>query len=396
MTLITDSRSVKDICISLAREPFICIDTEFMREGTYWPRLCLIQLADSESNSFAVDPLAPHIDLAPLFDLLANKLVPKVIHAARQDIEIFFYLTGAAPNPIFDTQVAAMVCGFGEAVSYETLVRKLTDARIDKSSRFSDWSRRPLQKRQLEYALADVTYLPQIYRQLHEELVTKGRNGWVSEEMAALCSTAIYDLDPIDAWRKVKTRGAGPRTLAILREIAAVRERWARRHDLPRQRLIRDESLLEVASSRPNNAAQLGRIRGFSEGAAKGTLGSDLLKGIVRGLEVAKEECPQPPKQKETVNASRAAVELLKALLKMRCEQHGVAQKLVAKTSDLVEIAAGVSTVPALAGWRHDIFGSDALKLMGGTLALSINDGTICVIDAQVTNLKEEESANEV
>ena len=390
MTLITDSLSVKDVCISLAREPFICIDTEFMREGTYWPRLCLIQLADSESNSFAVDPLAPHIDLAPLFNLMANKLVPKVIHAARQDIEIFFNLTGATPKPIFDTQVAAMVCGFGEAVSYETLVRKLTDARIDKSSRFSDWSRRPLQKRQLEYALADVTHLPQIYRQLQEKLVTTGRNSWVSEEMAALCSPAIYDLDPIDAWRKVKARGAGPRTLAILREIAAVRERWARQHDLPRQRLLHDKSLLEVASSRPNNATQLGRIRGFSEGAAKGKLGSDLLKGIVRGLEVAKEECPQLPKQKETSNVSGATVELLKVLLKMRCEQHGVAQKLVAKASDLVEIAAGVGTVRALAGWRHDVFGSDALKLIDGTLALSVNDGTVRVINAHIVKLKDE------
>ena len=390
MTLITDSLSVKDVCISLAREPFICIDTEFMREGTYWPRLCLIQLADSESNSFAVDPLAPHIDLAPLFNLMANKLVPKVIHAARQDIEIFFNLTGATPKPIFDTQVAAMVCGFGEAVSYETLVRKLTAARIDKSSRFSDWSRRPLQKRQLEYALADVTHLPQIYRQLQEKLVTTGRNSWVSEEMAALCSPAIYDLDPIDAWRKVKARGAGPRTLAILREIAAVRERWARQHDLPRQRLLHDKSLLEVASSRPNNATQLGRIRGFSEGAAKGKLGSDLLKGIVRGLEVAKEECPQLPKQKETSNVSGATVELLKVLLKMRCEQHGVAQKLVAKASDLVEIAAGVGTVRALAGWRHDIFGSDALKLIDGTLALSVNDGTVRVINAHIVKLKDE------
>ena len=390
MTLITDSLSVKDICISLAREPFICIDTEFMREGTYWPRLCLIQLADSESNSFAVDPLAPHIDLAPLFNLMANKLVPKVIHSARQDIEIFFNLTGATPKPIFDTQIAAMVCGFGEAVSYETLVRKLTAARIDKSSRFSDWSRRPLQKRQLEYALADVTHLPQIYRQLHEKLVTTGRNSWVSEEMAALCSPEIYDLDPIDAWRKVKARGAGPRTLAILREIAAVRERWARQHDLPRQRLLHDKSLLEVASSRPNNAAQLGRIRGFSEGAAKGKLGSDLLKGIVRGLEVAKEECPQLPKQKETSNVSGATVELLKVLLKMRCEQHGVAQKFVAKASDLVEIAAGVGTVRALAGWRHDIFGSDALKLIDGTLALSVNDGIVRAIDAHIIKLKDE------
>ena len=390
MTLITDSLSVKDICISLAHEPFICIDTEFMREGTYWPRLCLIQLADSESNAFAVDPLAPNIDLAPLFNLMANKLVPKVIHAARQDIEIFFNLSGATPKPIFDTQVAAMVCGFGEAASYETLVRKLTDARIDKSSRFSDWSRRPLQKRQLEYALADVTHLPQIYRQLQEKLVTTGRNSWVSEEMAALCSPAIYDLDPIDAWRKVKARGAGPRTLAILREIAAVRERWARQHDLPRQRLLHDKSLLEVASSRPSNATQLGRIRGFSEGAAKGKLGSDLLKGIVRGLEVAKEECPQLPKQKETSNVSGATVELLKVLLKMRCEQHGVAQKLVAKASDLVEIAAGVGTVGALAGWRHDVFGSDALKLIDGTLALSVNDGTVRVIDAHVIKLKDE------
>ena len=388
MTLITDSQSVKDICLHLVHEPFICIDTEFMREGSYWPRLCLIQLADSKSNSFAVDPLAPDIDLTPLFDLMANELVPKVIHAARQDIEIFFYLTGAVPTPVFDTQVAAMVCGFGEAASYETLVRKLADSRIDKSSRFSDWSSRPLQKRQLEYALADVTHLPRIYRHLYEKLTTTGRSSWVSDEMAQLCSTAVYDLDPMDAWRKIKTRGAGPRTLAILREVAAIRERWARQRNLPRQRLVRDESLLEIASSRPNTTAELARIRGFSAGAAKGRLGSDLLKGIARGLLVAAENCPHQPKRKDNVTASGAVVELLKVLLKLRCEQHGVAQKLVATTSDLAEIAAGVDNVPALDGWRYDIFGSDAHKLIGGTLALSVRGNAISVSDSNVVKVK--------
>ena len=389
MTLITDSHSVKDICLNLADEPFICIDTEFMREGTYWPRLCLIQLSDSKSNAFAIDPLAPDIDLSPVFGLMANELVPKVIHAARQDIEIFFYLTGTVPKPIFDTQVAAMVCGFGEAASYETLVRKLTDSRVDKSSRFSDWSTRPLQKRQLEYALADVTHLPRIYRHLYEKLTTTGRSTWVSEEMAALCSTEIYDLDPMDAWRKIKARSSGPRTLAILREIAAIRECWARQRNLPRQRLVRDQSLLQIASSRPNTAIELARIRGFSEGAAKGRLGSDLLTGIARGLGIAAENCPRYPKRKENVNASGAVVELLKVLLKMRCEQHGVAQKLVATSSELVEIAAGIDNVPALNGWRYNIFGSDARKLIEGTLALSVKGNAISVTEAnsaKVTN----------
>ena len=388
MTLITDNHSIKDICLNLALEPFICIDTEFMREGTYWPRLCLIQLSDSKSNACAIDPLAPDIDLSPLFDLMANKLVPKVMHAARQDIEIFFYLTGTVPKPIFDTQVAAMVCGFGEAASYETLVRKLADSRVDKSSRFSDWSTRPLQKRQLEYALADVTHLPRIYRHLYERLTTSGRSTWVSEEMAELCSTAIYDLDPMDAWRRIKARGAGPRTLAILREIAAIRERWARQRNLPRQRLVRDESLLQIASSRPSTAVELAGIRGFSEGAAKGKLGSDLLKGIARGLRVTTENCPRYPKRKENVNASGAVVELLKVLLKMRCEQHGVAQKLVATSSQLAEIAAGIDNVPALDGWRYKIFGSDARKLIDGTLALSVHGNAISVTNANAPKMK--------
>ena len=385
MTLISDSSSLKDMCTTLAQESFVCIDTEFMREGTYWPRLCLIQLADPKGNAFAVDPLISDINLVPLFDLMSNEKVPKVIHAARQDIEIFFYLTGTAPRPIFDTQVAAMVCGFGEAASYETLARKLANTRIDKSFRFSDWSARPLQTRQLEYALADVTHLPKIYDTLQKQLIRTGRGSWVSDEMSALCKTEIYDLDPMDAWRKVKTRNAGPRTLAILREITAVRESWARQQDVPRQRIIRDVSLLEVASSRPKTHAQLARIRGFSEGAARGKLGSDLLKGVARGIGVKDEECPKPPARTATATGSGSVVDLLKVLLKACSEKHGVAQKLVATASDLVEIAAGVSTVPALAGWRYDIFGCDALKLKNGTLALSVTDGTVSITESHIS-----------
>ena len=385
MTLISDSSSLKDMCTTLAQESFVCIDTEFMREGTYWPRLCLIQLADPKGNAFAVDPLISDINLVPFFDLMNNEKVPKVIHAARQDIEIFFYLTGTAPRPIFDTQVAAMVCGFGEAASYETLARKLANTRIDKSFRFSDWSARPLQTRQLEYALADVTHLPKIYDTLQKQLIRTGRGSWVSDEMSALCKTEIYDLDPMDAWRKVKARNAGPRTLAILREITAVRESWARQQDVPRQRIIRDVSLLEVASSRPKTHAQLARIRGFSEGAARGKLGSDLLKGVARGIGVKDEECPKPPVRTATATRSGSVVDLLKVLLKACSEKHGVAQKLVATASDLVEIAAGVNTVPALAGWRYDIFGCDALKLKNGTLALSEKDGTVSITESHIS-----------
>ena len=388
MTLISDSRSLKDMCNTLAQESFVCIDTEFMREGTYWPRLCLIQLADSKGNAFAVDPLISDINLVPLFDLMSNEKVPKVMHAARQDVEIFFYLTGTAPRPIFDTQIAAMVCGFGEAASYETLARKLANTRIDKSFQFSDWSTRPLQTRQLEYALGDVTHLPKIYYSLQDQLIRTGRGSWVSEEMSALCRTEVYDLDPMDAWRKVKTRNARPRTLAILREITAVREDWARQKDVPRQRIVRDQSLLEIASSHPKTHAQLARIRGFSEGAARGRLGSDLLKGVARGISVENEECPKPPARNATATASASVVDLLKVLLKARGEKHGVAQKLVATASDLVEIAAGVNTVPALAGWRYDIFGCDALKLKNGTLALSVKDGTISITESHISKPK--------
>ena len=377
MDIITDNNSLKELCQKLNKDPFVCIDTEFMREGTYWPRLCLIQLADPQGNTFVVDPLATNIDLGPFCSLLTNESLQKVLHAARQDMEIFFHLIGSVPKPLFDTQIAAMVCGFGEAASYETLVRKLAGAQIDKSSRFSDWSKRPLEKRQLSYALSDVAHLPEIYKKLHTTLTGTGRSSWVQEEMDALCNSDLYAAEPKDAWKKIKSRGAGARTLAVLRELATVREISARRHNIPRQRLLKDASLLEVASACPRNETQLARIRGLSEGTARGKLGSEILNAITRGLNIPQEERPRPQNHKENLPVSAPVVDLLKVLLKTKCEQHGVAQKLVAKNSELIQIAAGHDTVPALKGWRYHIFGSDALKLRDGILSLSINNGEV-------------------
>lgn len=377
--IISDNKSLGNLCQHLEECQFVCIDTEFMREGTYWPNLCLIQLADPGGDTFIIDPLTPEIELKPFFRLLKKKELLKIFHAARQDLEIFFNLTGSVPTPIFDTQIVAMVCGFGDSASYETLAKQLAGARLDKSSRFSNWSSRPLEKRQLSYARSDVAHLPKIYEELQKTLLDTGRTNWVKEETENLCSTDLYTLKPENAWERIKSRNAKPKTLAVLREVAAVRETWARQLNIPRQRLIKDESLLEVASSCPNNTAQLGRIRGFSEKAAKGKLGSDFLKAITRGANVPREQYPSPNIRRDTVNASGAVVDLLKVLLKLKCEQHGVAQKLVAKNSDLVQIAAGNTSVKALTGWRYSIFGSDALKLCNGTISLHVSSGEISI-----------------
>ena len=261
---------------------------------------------------------------------MTNPKITKVLHAAHQDIEIFLHLTGQLPHPIFDTQIAAMVCGFGESASYENLARKIADVRIDKSSRFSDWSNRPLAKRQLQYALSDVLHLPQIYLTLREQLAETQRGIWIADEMAALGKIEEYIINPTNAWKKIKTRGANSRTLAVLREVTAVREEWARHRDMPRQHVIRDQSLLEISSSRPADPAELGKIRGLQTNIAKSKLGSDLLQAVNRGVALAADKCPQPPKRSENVQAPTATVDLLKVLLKLRADQHSIAARLVA------------------------------------------------------------------
>jgi ribonuclease D len=371
MTLITDNAALAKFCEVWQEADFITVDTEFMREKTYWPILCLIQIAGPDSAA-AIDPLAPGIDLAPVLDLLNNKLILKVFHAARQDIEIFFRLTGKVPAPLFDTQVAAMVCGFGEAASYETLAAKLAGAAIDKSSRFTDWSRRPLSERQLQYALADVVPLRKVYEKLAARLDKTGRAGWVADEMAVLNDPKIYRPDPADSWRRLKPRTNSRRTLALVQALAAWREQAAQKRDLPRNRLVRDEALLEIAAHPPKNVEELGRVRAFGKSMAEGRLGGEILAVMEQARELPEADWPELPKPRHLPAGIGPLVELLRVLLRLAAEESGVAPRLIADNDDLEAIAADDrAAVPALSGWRAEIFGHDALDLKHGRLALT-------------------------
>ncbi|MDJ0947821.1 MAG: ribonuclease D [Alphaproteobacteria bacterium] len=372
MSLISDNKVIAGACQRLAKETYITVDTEFMRDRTYWPRLCLIQLGGAK-EAVAIDALAKGVDLAPLYGLMANSKVLKVFHAARQDVEIFFYKGGAVPAPLFDTQIAAMVCGFGDAVAYDTLVAKLAKQRIDKSSRFTDWSHRPLSKRQLDYALADVIHLRTVYEKLLKRVNGSGRMDWLEAEMSVLIDPATYALDPREAWRRIKIRSAKPRMLAVLRELAAWRETEAQRRDLPRNRVLRDEALLEIAASTPGTGKELARTRGLSSSVAQGSQGRAILAAVKRGLDLPEADWPSLPRKPERPSGLGPVVDLLKVLLKMKCEAHGVAQKLVASADDLERIAADDrADVPALAGWRREIFGEDALALKHGRIGLTV------------------------
>ncbi len=373
MSLITDTAALSAFCESLAEAPFITVDTEFQRERTYWPQLCLVQVAGPD-EARAIDPLAPGIDLAPLFELMADSRVLKVFHAARQDLEIFLKLAGRLPAPIFDTQIAAMVCGFGDSVSYEALANSLARARIDKSMRFTDWTQRPLSKRQLDYALSDVTHLRVVYEKLRRKLDGNGRAQWLEEEVAVLSDPATYRVDPRQAWRRLKPRSSNPRFLAILRELADWREREAQEKDVPRNRVARDEALTEVAAHAPTTAAELARMRAVPRGTAEGRYGQQMLEAVARAVALPDEELPQPPQRVELPRGLAPVVDLLKVLLKMKCDQHHVAQRLVASAADVEAIAADDDAdVPALHGWRRQVFGEDALRLKNGGLALAVS-----------------------
>jgi ribonuclease D len=381
MNLITTTSELTAFCARQASAEYITVDTEFLRDKTYWPQLCLVQIAGPE-DAAVIDTLAPGIDLAPLLTLMADTKVLKVFHAARQDIEIFYHLSGAVPTPLFDTQVAAMVCGFGDAVSYETLANKLAGAKIDKSSRFTDWAHRPLTARQLEYALADVTYLRTAYEKLQTRLDKTGRAPWLDEEMAELTDPATYRLDPADAWKRLKTRGGNKRFLAILSELSAWREIAAQQRDIPRGRILRDESLLEIAAHTPLTIDDLARIRGLGRSIAEGKLGAEMLACVARGIAAPESGAPQPHLRNELPPGLGPLVDLLRVLLKLRCEEHDVAQKLVANSAELELIAADDGAeVPALNGWRHEIFGKDALALKHGALALTAQGKRILVVD---------------
>ncbi len=381
MTIISKSAPLADFCDRLSRTPYITVDTEFMRENTYWSKLCLVQLAGPEEAA-AVDVLADGIDLAPLFDLLHNPRILKVFHAARQDIEIFVCLTGKVPAPIFDTQVAAMVCGFGDSVGYQTLAEKLAGARIDKSSRFTDWSRRPLTDRQVRYALEDVTHLRTAYEKLSHQLERSGREPWLEEEMAILTDPKTYAAHPEDAWRRLKVRSTKPRFLGILKEVSAWRENEAKAVDVPRNRILRDEALIEIAAHRPKTKNDLVRVRGMGKGLAEGRRGAELLKAVERGENMPEGELPRVEPSKRGNGAAGPVVDLLKVLLKIRSEDHGVAQKMIANVADLERIASrGEADVPALRGWRRDIFGDDALALKRGELAFALRKDKIVLIE---------------
>jgi len=372
MKLITTTDDLAAFCQPLTGADYIAVDTEFMRERTYWPKLCLAQVAGPDEAA-AIDALADGIDLAPLDELMANAKVLKVFHAARQDVEIFYLRSGKVPKPLFDTQVAAMVCGHGEAASYESLATKLAKARIDKSSRFTDWSRRPLSERQITYALSDVTHLRVVYEKLHRQLEKSGRISWIAEEMAVLNDAATYRADPEMAWRRLKPRGASPRLLGILKEAAAWRERTAQRIDIPRQRLLRDEQLLEIASHAPKSIEELALTRGLGRGFAEGWQGRELLEAIEKARNLPEGALPARERPPEQQRAPGAVVDLLRTLLRLKAEQAGVAARLVASADDLDRLAAGKRDVHALSGWRKEIFGSDAVDLIEGRLALALD-----------------------
>jgi len=380
MRIVTTTRELEEFAAELERGPFAAIDTEFMRDQTYWPKLCLIQAAGPAAQAI-IDPLAPELDLSAFYRLLANPVVVKVFHAARQDIEIFHHQGGVIPNPFFDTQIAAMVCGFGEAASYETLVRKLAKADIDKSARFTDWSRRPLTKRQLEYALADVTYLRQVYEILSQELEKTGRAEWVEEEESVLKDPATYRLDPVDAWRRLKPRSGNKRFLAVLAGIAAWREREAQSRDVPRNRILRDETLLEIAAHPPGDADHLEHIRGLPTGYAQSRPGKALIAAVAEAVNgPAPEPMPSAPHFRR--EPSPAALDLLKTLLRLRATEFRVAPRLVADLGDLERLACGQTDgLAALHGWRAEIFGRDAMALCEGRLAIALRDGLAVVLE---------------
>ncbi len=380
--LVTDTAELDVLCSRLRTQRFVTVDTEFMRERTYWPELCVVQLA-SESEVAVVDALAPGLDLAPLGALLADTAVEKVFHAARQDIEIFVLRFGDVPRPLFDTQVAAMVAGFGDQVGYDSLVSALTGGHIDKAHRFSDWSARPLSPAQINYAAADVTHLRRVYERLLARLEKDGRLEWVAEEMALLADPATYRPDPEVLWERLRPRTSNRRMLGVLRAITAWREREAQRANIPRSRMLKDETLLELSATAPETPDQLARARGITRGFAEGRIGASLLAAVAEARALPEDALPSAPSTRDGQRPSPALVSLLKVLLAAKCEQHHVAPKLVASSDDIDRLASeDAPDVPVLHGWRHEVFGADAQALKQGRIALGVEGKRIKLIAA--------------
>lgn len=371
MSVITTTDALAALCERLSGADYLTVDTEFMRETTFWPKLCLVQIAGPDEAA-AIDPLADGIDLSPLFGLLNDPGILKVMHAGRQDLEIFYHLTGEVPVPLFDTQVAAMVCGFGDQVGYEALIAKLAKVQLDKSSRFTDWSHRPLSDRQLEYALGDVVHLRPAYEKLRARVEEQGRMGWIEEEITALCDPGLYRIVPEETWRRLKPKRGEARYLSVLQAIAAWREEEAMTRDQPRNRVVRDEVLLQLAAHPPADAGALARVRGLSRGFEKSRMGEGLLAAIQSGLERPAGDAPALPRRPDLPRGIGPVTDLLKVLLKFKCDAHNVAQRLVASVADLEQIAADENAdVAALKGWRRELFGEDALRLRNGQVALT-------------------------
>lgn len=384
MKTLTTTAELAEYCAAASAHPYVTVDTEFLRERTYYSKLCLIQLAmpgKDDANAVLVDPLAGEMSLEPLYELFRNKDVVKVFHAARQDLEIFFVDAGVIPTPLFDTQIAAMVCGFGEQVGYEKLVRSIARTGVDKTSRFTDWSRRPLSDAQKSYALADVTHLRQIYEFLRDKLQQTERAHWVREELAILETPDTYVVKPENAWMRVKTRTNSPKFLAIVRELARFRESYAQEKDIPRNRVYKDDALIELASTKPQSHKDLGRARLLLREARKGDIADGILKAVADGMACLPEDMPKPDTSRDKLQVNPALADLLRVLLKGKTESSGVASKLIAPSADLDALAAGQRDVPALKGWRREVFGNDALRLCDGKIALTAKGKTIRVVE---------------
>ncbi|MGJ4900477.1 ribonuclease D [Bradyrhizobium sp. HKCCYLRH2060] len=380
MDLITTTADLAAACARLARHPVVTVDTEFLRETTYYPLLCVVQMA-SPDEAVVIDALAEGIDLKAFFELMANEKVLKVFHAARQDIEIIWHRAGIVPHPIFDTQVAAMVLGYGDSIAYDQLVERITGHRPDKTHRFTDWSRRPLTKEQAHYAEADVTHLRDVFAALDADLKKRGRSDWVSEEMEVLTSPKTYDFHPERAWERLKTRVRKPKELAVLIEVAAWREQEAQSRDVPRSRVMKDDAVGDIATHAPTTIEKLGNLRSLPKGFERSKWGSDIVAAVQRGL--ARDLAALPKLEKPRNNSNGAAiVELLKVLLRMTSERHAVASKVIATVDDLEQIAGDDNAdVAALQGWRRELFGEAALALKHGKLALAIEKGRVVRVD---------------
>lgn len=384
MHIITTTSDLAAFCARAAQTPYVTVDTEFLRERTYYSKLCLIQLAfrgDGKTDAVLVDPLVDGLSLEPLLELFRNRDVVKVFHAARQDLEIFYIDHGVIPEPLFDSQVAAMVAGFGEQVGYETLVRKIAKQSLDKSSRFTDWSRRPLSDSQTEYALADVTHLRVIYEFLRKKLAETGRDRWVEEEIATLLAPETYVTRPEDAWMRVKTRSNAPRFLALVKELARFREAYAQKRNIPRSRVYKDDALVELASTKPKDMADLGRSRLLLREARKGEIAQGILDAVHRAQSMPKEQLPSLEDARPSPQVNPALADLLRVLLKAKTESSGVASKLIATSAELDALASGDRNVPALQGWRREVFGHDALRLCDGRVGLAAKGKQVQIIE---------------